>query len=171
MLEFRTAADFWSGMVEPDFAECLSNPADLRAAFHAASFLFHMHDWVWQTHKAAVQASYSIRANIGDKEGAIAFANALGKQCPSFARIRDIANAAKHLKIGNPPKHAVDTSVRTIPALGGYGVGTIHYGVSGYYGGGQRVVFAGPAEADIPFLQIARTVYGMWTALRAKRGW
>ena len=44
--EFRTPADFWFGMVEPDFADCEANKADLRAAFHAAISLFHMHDWV-----------------------------------------------------------------------------------------------------------------------------
>ena len=45
MKQFKTPADFWSGMVEPDFADCEANKADLRAAFHAAISLFHMHDW------------------------------------------------------------------------------------------------------------------------------
>jgi hypothetical protein len=157
-------------MVEPDFAECLRNPADLRAAFHVASSLFHMHDWVWQTHKAAVQAAFAIRANR-DKEGGAAFARALGKQCPDFARIQGIANAAKHLKLEKLPFHAADTSVKVMPAAGGYGVGAIGYGVSGNYGGGPRVVVAGPNGTDMAFSHIARTVYDMWTMLQANHGW
>jgi hypothetical protein len=38
--EFRTPADFWLGMVEPDFADCQANKADLRAALHTAISLF-----------------------------------------------------------------------------------------------------------------------------------
>ena len=63
--EFRTAADYWSGMVEPDYLDCMNNPADLRAAFHAAISLFHMHDWVWKTHEAAVQAIFTFTAATG----------------------------------------------------------------------------------------------------------
>ena len=57
--EFRTAAEFWSGMVEPDYLDCLSKPDDLRAVFHAAVSLFHMHDWVWKTHEATVRAAFA----------------------------------------------------------------------------------------------------------------
>lgn len=38
--DFRTAADYWSGMVEPDYNDSIDDPADLRAAFHSAISLF-----------------------------------------------------------------------------------------------------------------------------------
>ena len=56
--EFRTSSDFWSGMVEPDYHEFVKNQRDLRAAFHAAISLFHMHDWVWHTHEVAVRKAF-----------------------------------------------------------------------------------------------------------------
>ena len=81
--EFRTAADYWSGMVEPDYLDCMNNPADLRAAFHAAISLFHMHDWVWKTHEAAVRAIFTftdkIEATIKVHDNT-SFANALEQQ-------------------------------------------------------------------------------------------
>jgi hypothetical protein len=46
-------------MVEPDYLDCMKNPADLRAAFRAAISLFHMHDWVWKTHEAVVRAIFA----------------------------------------------------------------------------------------------------------------
>jgi hypothetical protein len=166
-------------MVEPDFADCLRNPADLRAAFHAASSLFHMHDWVWKTHEIAIRGSFTFTDTNGRPTKVHdnrSFANALEQHCEDFGRIRGIANAAKHLEINvrpipNAPSHAAQTSVKVMPAPGGYGVGAMGYSVSGSYGGGPRVVLAGPNSTDMAFSHIARTVYDMWTALRAKHGW
>jgi hypothetical protein len=180
MFEFRTAADFWSGMVEPDFADCLRNPADLRAAFHAASSLFHMHDWVWKTHEVAVRESFVFTTNDGPTRvhDNKSFANALEQHCEDFGRIRGIANAAKHLEIrdvrpvANAPSHATQTFVKVIPALGGYGVGAIGYGVSGSYGGGPTVMLTGhEGGPDMAFSHIARTVHDMWATLRANHCW
>src|ERR1700722_5866761 len=94
--EFRTPGDFWFGMVEPDFAECEANKADLRAAFHPAISLFHIPDWVWETHSDAIRALFTYR-DRDDRESAVSsagsFANALEQQYPDFGRIRGIANA------------------------------------------------------------------------------
>ena len=43
--QFMVAGDFWSGMVEPDYRDQTSDPADLRLALHCAISLFHMSDW------------------------------------------------------------------------------------------------------------------------------
>jgi hypothetical protein len=169
--EFATAADFWEGMVEPDLAECERHPGDLRAAFHAASSLFHMADWTYQTHKAAVHAAFGISPSIKDKEGTIAFANALVTRCPEFAHIREIANAGKHLRLLKTARGATETFVRMIPATGGYGVGEIAYGRAGAYGGGPKVMFAERNGGDLSFLQIARSVANMWRRLRTDYGW
>jgi hypothetical protein len=117
-----------------------------------------------------VQAAFAIRANR-DKEGAAAFARALGKQCPDFARIQGIANAAKHLKLEKLPFNAADTSVKVMPAPGRIWGGGDGYSVSGSYGGGPRVVLAGPYGTEMPFSHIARTVYDKWTTLQANHGW
>ena len=179
--EFRTAADYWSGMVEPDYLDCMNNPADLRAAFHAAISLFHMHDWVWKTHEAAVQAIFTFTDKIGATikvHDNTSFANALEQQYSDFGRVRGIANAAKHLElksnnirpVANAPSHAANTSVQITGGGTGYNVGPGGYGVGAWsYAHGPRVVLAGPT--DMEFSDVAKAVFEMWQQLRAAHGW
>lgn len=180
MKEFRTAADFWSGMVEPDYQDCLNNPADLRAAFHAAISLFHMHDCVWKIHEPAVRANFTFTDRMGSSVAGVhdnmSFANALEQQCADFGRIRGIANAAKHLElrdirpVPNAPSHASNTSVQVTGGGSGYGVGPRGYGEAGWgYARGPRVVLEGPS--DMEFSDVAKAVYQMWQTLRATHGW
>jgi len=179
--EFRRPGDFWCGMVEPDFAECTSNKADLRAAFHAAISLFHMHDWVWKTHEQSLRASFTY--TVGAKKtvavhDAASFATSLEQQHPDFGRIRSIANAAKHLElkdirpVQNAASHAANTAVHVPGAgQGGYGVGA-GYGTPGLsYAGPPCVMLEGPPGKEMEFYDIAKTVCDMWTTLRVKHGW
>jgi len=180
--EFRTPADFWLGMVEPDFADCQANKADLRAALHAAISLFHMHDWVWKTHDGTLRVLFTFKGG-DDKTTAVhsagTFVNALEQQYPDFGRIRGIANATKHLElreddvrpVDNAPRRARDTAVHVPGAgLGGYGVGGYGYGTPGLsYAGHPRVMLAG--SKDMECCNIADAVHQMWVDLRKKHGW
>lgn len=167
--EFRTAADFWAGMVEPDYQDCCDKPADLRAAFHAAISLFHMHDWVWKTHEAVVRASFTFVDKNGTKlvHDSASFANALEQQCEDFGRVRGVANAAKHLEpredgirpVANAPRSASDTTVKTTA------LGEGNYG-SGPYGGTPRVMLD-----NLEFSDVIRGVYELWNELRVTHGW
>jgi hypothetical protein len=181
--QFTTAMDFWNEMVEPDYADYGGQPANLRAAFHAAISLFHMHDWVWRTHESAVRANFTCQDKIGRVvavNDAPSFANSLEQGCHDFGRIRSIANAAKHLELNdirpvpNAASHAANTAVHVPGAgRGGYGVGA-GYGVKGgglSYAGQPRVMLAGPNGADMEFSDVAKAVYGMWVALKALHGW
>jgi len=179
--QFRTPADFWTGMVEPDYRDARSNPADLRAAFRAAISLFHMHDWVWCTHEAAVRATFTFKDGAGRTfavHDAGTFANSLEQQNDDFGRIRSIANAAKHLElkdirpVPNAASHASNTAVHVPGAgQGGYGVGA-GYGTPGAsYAGPPRVMLEGPPGKEMEFYDIAKAVYDMWTTLRARYGW
>jgi hypothetical protein len=176
MREFRTPADFWSGMVEPDFADCQANKADLRAAFHAAISLFHMHDWIWKMHGDAVKALFTYRdrdRRTNPVRGARSFANALEQQCPDFGRIRGIANAAKHLTteirpVDNAARHAADTAIHVPGAgRGGYGVGAGYGTPGGSYAGQPHVMLAGANGKDMEFFEVAKAVREMWIGLRA----
>jgi len=179
---FRTSGDFWFGMVEPDFAECAANKADLRAALHAAISLFHMHDWIWKTQGVALRALFTFNGGDGNTtavHSAGTFANALEQQYPDFGRIRGIANATKHLElreadvrpVDNAPRRASDTVVHVPGAgLGGYGVGGYGYGTPGLsYAGRPRVVLAG--SIDVEFFKIAEGVRNMWLALNGSHTW
>ena len=171
--EFRTATDYWSGMAEPDYHDFVGNSADLRAAFHTAISLFHMHDWVWKTHEAVIRASFTFRYKTGatvNVHNAETFANALEQDCADFGRIRGIANAAKHLElrdirpVPNAPSHAASTAVQTT----GFGQGGYD---EGPYGGGPRVMLAGSNGDDMEFSDVAKSVLEMWIKLRATCGW
>jgi hypothetical protein len=57
--QFVTAADLWSGLVEPDYHAHMADVASLRAALHVAISLFHMSDWVFHTHETQVRAAFT----------------------------------------------------------------------------------------------------------------
>lgn len=174
--QLKTATDYWHEMVEPDYRECLNNPSDLRAAFHAAISLFHMHDWIWVTY-ASVRTSFTFTDGTGatikvhDEKS---FANALEQQCADFGRVRGIATGAKHLQIKNvrpvqnAPRHVANIQIRRI---GGY-FGRFYGNYFGrYYGHATIVVLEGTNGNDMKFSEVARAVYEMWGKLRTIHGW
>ena len=170
--ELRTAGDYWSSMVEPDFNEHQADLADLRRALHCAESLNHVADWVYHTHEAAVCSAFSFKDRNGATQAvsdASTFANALEQQHSDFGLIRGIANAAKHLKlnnvrpVANAPSHAANTRVASTGwGEGGYGKGP--------YGGTPRVMLEA-AGGDLEFSDIAASVQQMWLALNAKHNW
>jgi hypothetical protein len=170
--EFKTAGDYWSELVEPDFQEHQADIADLRRALHSAGSLFHMADWVYQTHPAAVSSAFTfldrkgISCTVTDE---IEFANALQQQSVDFGRIRGVANASKHLVLRSPgavpdaPSHAANTRVATT----GWGQGPFG---KGPFGGTPRVMLEA-ANGDLEFTDIAANVRQMWLNLNAAHHW
>ena len=171
--QFRTASDFWTKMVVPDYNEHRASNADLRSALHAAISLFHMADWVFHSYEPTVKAKFT----FSDKSGCARpvstpeeFATSLEQACDDFGRIRGIANAAKHLQlrpsgirpVQNAPSNAANTFVQTT----GYGEGG--YG-QGPYGGSPRVMLEGSQDMD--FSQIAEAVYRMWEFSKLTHCW
>jgi hypothetical protein len=171
--QFVSAADFWWGMVEPDYLAQPRDVADLRAALHSAISLFHMSDWVFHTHERAVRNAFTWQRSdgtvlpVGSEEN---FATALEQQNQDFGRIRGVCHATKHLKLKNvrpvpdAPSHSANTRVRTT------GFGTGGYG-AGPYGGSERVMVESGGPSDIEFSDIARNVYEMWRTLNQRNQW
>src|SRR3954451_968542 len=95
--QFVTAADFWSGMVEPDYRAHRAEIESLRAALHVAISLFHMSDWVFHTHESQVRAGFTyVNAKSQLREpvcSEITFADALEQTNADFGRIRGICHA------------------------------------------------------------------------------
>ncbi len=46
-------------IVDKDHAEFLANDGNVRAAFHSAISLFHLHDWVYAAHKPYIDANFT----------------------------------------------------------------------------------------------------------------
>lgn len=173
-------ATFGSAWSNPTSLNARPTRLILRAAFHAAIGLFHVHDWVWATHSDAIRALFTYK-DRNDREHAVSsaetFANALEQQYPDFGRIRSIANAVKHLElrdvrpVDNAARHATDTAVHVPGAgLGGYNVGNYGYGTSGLsYAGYPRVMLTG--SSDMEFFKVAEAVRQMWIDLRGMHAW
>lgn len=169
---FRSANDFWIGMVEPDYKESQNNQGDLRAALHAAISLFHMSDWVFVGHSNTICSTFTFIDKNGIQQAVYdsgTFANALERIESDFALIRGIANAAKHLALTNirphpdAPSHSANTATQSVGwGEGGYGVGP--------YGGGPQVMLEG-ATGHLNFSQIATRVYDMWATLKTQHNW
>jgi hypothetical protein len=160
-------------MVVPDCSEYFANNESLRCALHAAISLFHMSDWVFHTHEAAVKASFTFIDRNGTAVSVYdpaSFATALEQQCSDFGLIRGIAHAAKHLKLNNvrpipnAPSHAANTAVHGptfAPTVFAHGV----------FDTRRRVMLAGANGNDVQFEKILRAVYAMWTSLKSTHGW
>jgi hypothetical protein len=178
-MKITTTTDYWRGLVVPDYQEFRNHPGDLRAAFHLAITLFHMHDWVWTRYEAAIRRSFSFVDGKGldvPVHNARSFANALEQQCADFGRLWGIANAAKHLEIvdvrpvANAPSTAASTCSQTMTSYFGSGYfGSSHFGR--YFGNSQKIMLETAGGKHIGFSDIAQNVYDMWERLRASHGW
>jgi hypothetical protein len=78
--QIQNHKDFWNQFVIPDYDEFFAEIENLRKAFHCASSLFHMADWLYQSNKAYIDANFTFM----DKNGAsqkvsdeMTFANAV----------------------------------------------------------------------------------------------
>jgi hypothetical protein len=167
----RNVADYWREIVVPDFDGYSRNPSDLRSALHAAISLFHLADWVFQSHEARVRATFTFKdknnttTKVGDGKG---FANALEQFENDFGRVRSVANAAKHLKCDRRPvTAAANNAANTFVQATGYGQGG--YG-QGPYGGSPRVVLE-DGGSNLEFMDIAKNVFDMWETLNRQHGW
>lgn len=173
IFQLNTAADYWREMVIPDCSEYFSNTESLRYALHAATSLFHMSDWVFHTHEAAVRANFTFKDHndaVLPVSSAATFATSLEQQLPEFGLIRGIANAAKHLKLDNvrpvpnAPRHASNTGVHP-PAFDPKVFSSSAFSTR------RRVMLEGPNGTYIDFDGILRKVYDMWTSLKSTHGW
>jgi hypothetical protein len=169
--------DYWDEIVIEDYNAFMSEQDSFRHAFHCAVSLFHMHDWVYVTHKGAIDVMFQFtdrKHNVTKPvQDEVQFANALGDMHPDFELIRQVATTAKHLartKSQSPhpsaPTHAANTGVQNI---GGYFSPSYfsprYFG--SYFGNRRRVMI----EPNIDFADKATSVFQMWVSLKQKHSW
>ncbi|PLX39572.1 MAG: hypothetical protein C0606_03475 [Hyphomicrobiales bacterium] len=169
----KESEDYWEKIVKPDYTDFFAHLDDIRRAFHLSVSLLHLADWIYVAHKSAIDGTFTFKdASQQDRpvDSVPTFANALGDNCEEFELIRGIANASKHLSLTRPgrsansPIHAANTSVQTT----GYGQGGFGMGP---YGGGARVMLAGPNGNDREFSDLANKVMTMWEDLSDTYQW
>lgn len=154
---------FWNEVLLPDYQEFMKETDNVRKAFHLASSLFHMADWLYWGNKTYIDTNFT----FVDRNGAAqpvsdekTFANAVRDLCPDFELIRGIANAGKHLQV-RKGQHAASpvSAANTYVTSTGYGTGG--HGM-GPYGGTARVRQQGPNNQDVELTDLAKRIHDMW---------
>ena len=155
-MRITNSREYFDEVVEPDFVEANKNAESLRSAFHSASSLYHLHEFVFADHGL----------EFGHKS-ARDFDKALCAISRDFQLIRDIANTAKHMELTRDPQritHIANTAVQST----GYGEGA--WG-AGPYGGTLRVRIQVGAVDYEEFSQVALNVMEMWRSMFREKGW
>lgn len=173
---FTTPQQYWDGMVEPDYNDFLAQKGSLRRAYHCATSLFHMVDWLWIAHKAEICATYNVSTSA---KLANEFADFLENLNADFHLVRTTANSTKHLELlkqsnqPNAPSNAGNVQSQTIfsEGIGGFCTAPLS---SGPLSGGEitvetRVILEGTGE--VYFDKVATGVRQFWIDLRSQNGW
>jgi hypothetical protein len=127
-----TPRDFLNDIVRPNLEEFQLNNSCLRHAVNAVATVDALAAYIFHGHLEHVFADDS------------AYRDALAKQNESFASLRDIAKAQKHVRLtrGNP---RVDSAERVqVRSFGAYGEGG--YGMTPYGGTSDIVVDVAPGD-------------------------
>ena len=154
--KITSAREYLDEVVEPDFVEASSKLDSLRSAFHCASSLYHLHEFVFSDFQSV----------LGFKT-AREFDKSLCAKSKDFQLIRDIANTAKHMELDRDPqriRHIANTAVQSTA----YGEGP--YGV-GPFGGGKRVRIHVGTSAYEEFSSVAKNVMTIWREMFSTNGW
>ena len=113
-VSIRTPSEFRTQIMERDYEAFMQAPTDLRLAFHAATSLFHLCDWV--------ACAQSIPRFHLQRE--------LEARCEYFGLISDVADAGKHLKLTISSGSMAEAGEGQLNKFGvfGYGIGPGKYG-------------------------------------------
>ncbi len=160
---------FWINVLLADYQDFMGEIDNVRKAFHLASSLFHMADWLYWGNKGYIDTKFTFVDQTGAAQPVsdeITFANAVRDLYPDFELIRGIANAGKHLQIKRRGQHVASPvkASNTYVTSTGFGIGGFGMGP---YGGTPRVRQQGPNDQDIEMTDLAERIHDMWVKLCA----
>ncbi len=167
---------FRTEIVEADFQDFMADKGNLRKAWHCASSLFHLHDWVYAAHKASIDAKYTFVDDQGQSRPvsrAEHFANSLGQKHSEFQLIRGIANSSKHCALRTPPPGRTNPRGMPSSAANTYVI-TAAFNSNVFQSNAfqtSNAVMLQAAGSDIEFSHIAQSVCDMWDHLFGAEGW
>lgn len=169
-LQLNTARDFWIEIVEADISAFSRQRDNLRLAFHVATSLFHVSDWIFHDQKSGNPTVLNWQTPNGAQLRSTdekAFANSLEKYHADFGRIRGIAHAGKHARL-----HAA-RPVAGAP-LKASDIGADHGAFSPAFSDAfatTRIMLIGPDGRSFKFQDLMVSTYEMWKSLMAHNGW
>jgi hypothetical protein len=150
-----SARKYYSEILKPEYDDFFAAPATLRSAFRVAGALFHFRDWLFEFHRAELEAHFGTT---------LASAGALWIEVEKingqFGFVRDVANASKHVRLKHHPStsmtHVANTSLE---------VGAFDSAASDT----ARVKMK-HGTVDVDFDECARALFRYWTELSQKIG-
>jgi hypothetical protein len=93
-INLNSVEEYWDALIVPSIQKFQTEPST-PALFHAATDVWHLHDWVWHDQ------------NPGQDSHGFAFSSyraGLLVACPELGWLRDIADARKHRGLGRLPE-------------------------------------------------------------------
>jgi hypothetical protein len=157
----ETSAGFKKTVVDQDYSEYKSDPANLRRAYHLALGLFHLRDWTFWEYSGEPNWPHN---TLGD------YQTYLEQQCNDFGYIRDLANAIKHAEL-DPKKKP---STRMV-GLANTAVSSAAFQADGFQNDAfqtQTVIVSKTSPTQhVDFQRAADAVMAMWDNLFAANGW
>lgn len=149
------ARAFFENDVEPTVAAWRASPTDLRLAKHAAISLNQLADYFFHDFRNDAPNRVFGKASVSG------FRRELGVRFPSFALIRDVAEAHKHVEL-NRDDRVLTSADQT--AVGSLGYGEAEFGI-GTYGGAPEVVIELDSGGRRHFSGAVADVESMWKSL------
>ncbi len=153
----KGARKYFLSHVLPSVSAWRDSTTDLQLAMHAAVSLNQMADYFWHEFSEAVPTSVLNQHSLKE------FRKVLGTQFPSFALIRDVAEAHKHVKLNRNDRVLTGAEQTTV---GNLGYGEAEYGV-GTYGGGDEIVVELDSGQRRHFSAVVADTETMWVTLLA----
>jgi hypothetical protein len=93
----KGASDYFAQMLKPNKNAFFNNASNFANALNLATSLFHFHEWLYLDFAPKLESEFNTKfPNKG------AFWQAVQATDTRFGYIRDVANASKHVKIGEP---------------------------------------------------------------------
>jgi hypothetical protein len=93
-INLNSVEQYWVELVVPSAQAFQTDPTS-RTLFHAATSVWHLHDWVWHDRNPGTD-SHGLAFN--------SYRMSLLKACPELGWLRDIADAGKHRGLGRLPE-------------------------------------------------------------------
>jgi hypothetical protein len=93
-INLNSVEQYWNDLVFPSAQTFQTNPSP-RTLFHAATSVWHLHDWVWHDRNPGQDSHGS---------AFISYRAILLVACPELGWLRDIADAGKHRGLGRLPE-------------------------------------------------------------------
>ncbi|TRX57957.1 hypothetical protein [Thalassomonas sp. M1454] len=108
--DFKPPLEFFNEVVNPNVLDLLRDQGSRRAAFNAASGLYHMAEYV---HGFALDYDVTEYNNLGFQK-AKGYIDSIMDKCPAFAYVEAIALVTKHYQIGNKRAKEIVESIREV---------------------------------------------------------